>query len=241
MDKDEEIRLEVVREIGSERKISNPNRIEVTVKRGVVKLGGYVDHYMDQVAATAAAERVPGVEAVVQGIEVELPAASRRDDLEIARSACAVLEHNSTIPRDHVKISVCDGWVTLEGNLQEEHQKEEAENAVRRTLGVRGVTNNIVVRRQPKPYDVTLQIERTFQRMAVHHAQDIHVEIKDGKVILSGLVRAWVEKADAEEAAREVPGVTEVENRLEVTPLLEGKESPPQRGKQHAGDSNKEA
>ena len=43
-------------------------------------------------------------------------------------------------------------------------------------------------------------------------------------IILSGIVRAWVEKTDAEAAAREVPGVTEVENLLEVTPLLNGKE-----------------
>jgi osmotically-inducible protein OsmY len=75
-----------------------------------------------------------------------------------------------------------------------------------------------------KPYDITRRIERTFQHMAAHHAQEIQVEVKGGKVILRGVVRAWIEKAEAEEAAREVPGVKEAENRLEVTPLLEGKE-----------------
>jgi osmotically-inducible protein OsmY len=40
-------------------------------------------------------------------------------------------------------------------------------------------------------------------------------------------VRAWIEKAYAEEAALQLGGVTEVENRLEVTPLLEGKETAP--------------
>jgi osmotically-inducible protein OsmY len=227
MDRDEELRLEVLKEIKSERKISNPNRIDVTVKDGVVTLGGYVDHYMDQVAAVAATERVSGVEGVVQEIEVELPPNSKREDIEIARSACAALEHNSTIPGDHVKVSVCDGWVTLEGNLPEEHQKEEAENTASRVLGIKAVTNNIVVKPQVKPFDVTLQIERAFQHMAVHHAREIHVDIKDGKVVLSGVVRAWIEKFEAEEAAHEVPGVVEVENRLEVTPLLEGKEQPP--------------
>jgi osmotically-inducible protein OsmY len=227
MDKDEEIKHEVVKEIKRERKINNPDRIEVTVKEGVVTLSGHVDHYMDQITAVAAAESVPGVEGVAQEIEVELPAASKRDDIEIAHSACAALEYNSIIPRERVKVSVSDGWITLEGDLQEEHQKKEAENTVSKVLGVRGVTNNIVVRLQLKPYDITLQIQRTFQHMAIHHAQDIHVEIKDGKVILSGMVRAWIEKAEAEEAAHEVQGVTDVENRLEVTPLLEGKEKPP--------------
>jgi osmotically-inducible protein OsmY len=63
--------------------------------------------------------------------------------------------------------------------------------------------------------------------MAVHHAREIHVEVKNDKVVLSGVVRAWIEKAEAEEAAHEIQGVTEVENRLELTPLLEGKEKPP--------------
>ncbi len=228
MGRDEEIRQEVIKEIKRERKISNPDSIEVTVKEGLVTLGGHVEHYMDQVNAVAAAECIPGVKGVVQDIEVELPATSKRDDLEIARSSCAALEHNSMIPRDSVKVSVCDGWVTLEGNLQEAHQKEEVESTVSRILGVKGVTNNIIVKPQIKPYDIVLQIEHNFQHMAMHHAQDIHVQVKDGKVILSGMTRAWIEKVAAEEAAREVPGVTDVENRLEVTPLLEGREKPPQ-------------
>jgi osmotically-inducible protein OsmY len=227
MNRDEELRLEVEKAIRSERKISNPNRIEVSVKGGVATLGGYVDHYMDQVAAVAAAERVPGIEGIAQEIEVELPTSSKRGDVEIADSACAAIEHNSTIPHEHVKVTVCDGWVTLEGNLQEEHQKEEAENTVSRILGVKGITNNIVVKPQVKPYDITMRIMRTFQHLAAHHAQDIHVEVKNGKVILSGVVRAWVEKEEAEEAAHQTPGVVEVENRLEVTPLLEGREKPP--------------
>jgi osmotically-inducible protein OsmY len=227
MSKDEETRLEVLKEINSERRISNPKRIEVTVKDGVVTLSGYVDHYMDLVVATHATECVAGVEGVVQDLEVELPESSKRDDLEITRASCAALEHNSTIPANHVKVSVRDGWVTLEGNLTEEHQKEEAEATVSRILGVRGIINNVVIHTQVKPFDVTLQIERAFQHMAIHHARAVKVDVHDNKVILSGIVRAWIEKAEAEEAARELQGVTEVENLLEVTPLLEGKENPP--------------
>jgi osmotically-inducible protein OsmY len=60
--------------------------------------------------------------------------------------------------------------------------------------------------------------------MAVHHAWDIYVEVKERKVILSGVVRAWVEKEEAGGAAHEMPDIVEVEGRLEVTPLLEDKE-----------------
>ena len=227
MDIDEELKLEVVRQIKAERKISNPDRITVVVSERVVTLGGFVDHYMDQIAAVRAVESVPGVEGVVQELEVELPESSKRDDQEIVKSACTAIEHNSTIPADSVKVTVTDGWITLDGELEEQHQKDEAEDTAGRVLGVKGVTDNIVVKTPLRPYDITLQIERTFRHMATHHARDIHVEIHGGKVVLSGLVRAWIEKSEAQEAAYEVPGVEEVENRLEMSPLLEGKETPP--------------
>ncbi len=63
--------------------------------------------------------------------------------------------------------------------------------------------------------------------MAAHHARHIQVEVQDSKAILTGVVYAWVEKAEAERITREIPGIKEVENRLTLTPLLDGKESPP--------------
>jgi len=227
MNKDEELRLDVIQEFKRERKISNPNRIEVTVKDGVVTLSGKVDHYMDQLVTVEAADRVAGIKGVVQESEVELPETSKRNDLEIYHSATAAIKHNSLIPSERVKVAVKDGRIKLDGEVQEEHQKIEAGITVSKILGVTGVINDIAVKPVVKPYDVTLQIERMFQHQAAHHAQEIQVEIKNSKVILSGIVRAWIEKADAEAAAREVPGVTEVENKLEVTPLLKGKEKPP--------------
>ncbi len=227
MKRDEEIVQDVKGELKSDRKISNANRIKVTVKNGIVTLGGFVSHYMDQLAAGEAAERVPGVKGVVQEIEVQLPAISKRDDEEITRSACTAIEHNSTVPGDRVKLCVSDGVITLSGEVPEEYQKIEAAITVSKVLGVKGVINNILVIPILKPHDITMQIERAFQHMATHHAQDIQVEVKGSKVILAGMVRAWIEKAEAEEAACEVPGVTEVENQLQITPLLEGKEKYP--------------
>jgi osmotically-inducible protein OsmY len=227
MNKDEEIRLDVIAELKRERRISNPNRIDVTVRDGVVTLIGKVDHYVDQLVTAEAAERVTGVKGVLQETEVELPVASMRNDIEIYRSATLAIEQNSLIPSDRLKVAVKDGRVKLDGEVQSEHQKMEAGTTVSKVLGVKGVTNDLVIKPVVRPYDVTSQIERTFQHLAMHHAQEIRVEVMNGKVILSGIVRAWIEKADAEAAAREVPGVTEVENRLELTPLLKGKEKPP--------------
>lgn len=225
--KDEEIRQEVIQEIRRETKIINPDGLEVSVDNGVVKLGGHVHSYTDQLAAQAAAERVPGVEAVAQDIEVLLPADSKHSDLEIAESARNALDLNSAVPPGLVKAAVEDGWIMLDGEVEWLHQKEEAESTVSKIRGVKGVTNKITVSSNVKPQDVMLQIEKEFQRMAILHARDIHVEIEGNKAVLSGMVRAWVEKVEAESVVREMPGITQVENNLILSPLLQGKENPP--------------
>jgi len=117
--------------------------------------------------------------------------------------------------------------VTLQGEVEELHQKEEAEAIVGKILGVKGLTNDIEVKHIVRPSDVIRQILRTFQNMAVYHVQDIHVEVKDGKVILTGIVRAWIEKAEAEQAALEVTELPKLKTGWKVTPLLDGKETPP--------------
>jgi len=52
-------------------------------------------------------------------------------------------------PFESVKVTVMNGWVTLEGEVDYHFQKQEAERAVSPLAGVIGVTNNIQVRRRP--------------------------------------------------------------------------------------------
>ncbi len=228
--KDEEIKQEIQAALAREPRIVNPDGIGVAVNDRVVTLIGHVHSYTDQLAAQAAAERVPGVEAVVQDIEVILPDESRRNDIEIAEAASKSLELNSSIPGGRIKVVVEDGYLSLDGEVERQYQKEEAESTVAKIRGVKGVTNNIKVGTQIRPIDVILQIEKEFQRMAALHARDIHVNVQGTRVILTGMTRAWIEKVEAERVVREMPGVTEVENQIELSPLLEGKENPPRTG-----------
>ncbi len=53
------------------------------------------------------------------------------------------------MPLEKVKVTVSKGRVTLEGEVEWEYQKEDAERVVRRIAGVRGVTNRLVVPQKP--------------------------------------------------------------------------------------------
>src|SRR2546423_2149596 len=128
-----------------------PNEIGVMVKNRVVTLTGWVDSYMKKWAAERAAERVRGVVAVANDIEVRLPTDDKRTDADIAAAAARALEWNTLVPTDQVKVTVSNGWVTLRGEVEWEYQRREAERVVRRLPGVLGVSNLIAVKPGTRP------------------------------------------------------------------------------------------
>jgi osmotically-inducible protein OsmY len=110
--------------------------IAVSVKNGVVALTGFVKRYMDKYEAEAAAKRVAGVVGLANDIEVRLPTGSERPDPDIARDAVSAIKVRLPISWEHIRAVVKNGWVTLEGNVEWNYQREAAENAVRRLPGV---------------------------------------------------------------------------------------------------------
>jgi len=196
--------------------------IAVSVRDGVVTLAGFADSFADKWRAERVASRVKGVRAIANDIEVRLPSSSERPDPEIARAAVNALEWNILVPHDRLKVTVERGWVTLEGEVDYYYQAEEAERSVRHLTGVKGATNLITVRSQPTPSveEVRRRIKEALQRGAEFDADRIGVEVQGHKVILNGTVRSYAELRDAERAARNAPGIIDVENHLTVDPTV---------------------
>jgi len=192
--------------------------IAVAVKDGVVTLTGFVRNYGHKLQAEKAAKRVAGVVGVANDIEIRLPGIDKRPDPEIARDAIAAFKGYLPFSWQDIKVVVKEGWITLEGTVEWNYQRETAEKTVRSLQGVQGISNLIQVKPKVAPEEVKRKIEDAFRRSAELDASRVTVETKGSEVILAGAVRSWAERQEAERAAWAAPGVTMVSNQLSVSP-----------------------
>ncbi|HET9793786.1 MAG TPA: BON domain-containing protein [Thermoanaerobaculia bacterium] len=217
---DRRIQQDVLREFRWDTRVRETD-VGVEVDGGIVTLTGTVDSYAKKLAAREAAHRVFGVLDVVDDVEVHIPGSLARTDTELAHAVRNVLEWDVFLPDTKIRTTVSHGLVTLEGEVASLLDRYEAERAVRRLQGVKGVANNLTVA-VTKTDETKLRkaIQETLERRADREADMIDVHVSDGKVTLEGRVHSWAEKQAILDAVRRAPNVRYLSADLRIEPYV---------------------
>ena len=189
--------------------------VGVTVKDGIATLSGYVDTYAAKLGCERCARKVYGVQGVANELQVAL--AEERTDPDLAHDAVIALKNRVDVPPG-LEVTVRNGMITLGGMVPWMYQKQSAERAVQYLKGVRGVINNIKIKPTVTPHDVQHRIVEALHHYADVDARRIHVDADGRTVTLTGNVRSWSERKEAERAAWTAPGVAEVRNFIGIIP-----------------------
>lgn len=213
-----ELQKDVMAELKWEPQLRDVHtQIGVSARDGVITLSGIVDSYNKKIAAEKAVQRVHGVKVVACDLEVKPDSWGAKTDTEIAEAVKNALRWNSAVNDDHIEVKVDNGWVTLDGEAQWIYEKISAQNNVERLVGVKGITNNILIK--PKDIDtkeIKNRIAAAFHRSAALDANELKIDVSGSRVTLKGTVRSWAEKETAEHTAWSSPGVLVVDNQINI-------------------------
>jgi osmotically-inducible protein OsmY len=190
--------------------------IGVTVQNGVVTLTGTVNSFSKKAEAEHAAKNVAGVKVVIEKIEIHFDDVGNKQDSEIANEALNAFKWNWAVPSELIKIKVEDGWVSLEGEVEWNYQKDAAKKAVSNIEGVKGVMNFIIVKSKSIDKIEKEDIENAFVRHWSLDDKAIHVNVLGNKVTLTGEVHSLYQKEEASRIAWNASGVSMVYNDLEI-------------------------
>jgi hyperosmotically inducible protein len=117
-----------------------------------------------------------------------------------------------------------DGTVTLLGQAVRPSLKSDSENRLKDIEGISKVVNNIEVlplstmddEIRLATYRAIFRYDSPLFRYATQSVPPIHIIVKNGRVWLKGVVAAPMDSQLAFTAARQVPGVFEVNNELQI-------------------------
>jgi len=217
MNTDETLRQRVMEDLNWDLALK-AEQILVQVSDGIVTLSGNVASHAERWHAEQAVAHVAGVVDLINEIDVVLPSSHVRTDSDLMAAAVAALQSNTSLADHRVKVSVKDGWLELSGEVDSDHQRQTAGYAMRYLQGIKGVSNDIVVKSHASAHTIKTDIESAFRRKAIIDAHGIDVRVEGGEVTLNGVVGSLPEREMARLTASGTAGVLNVIDNLVVAP-----------------------
>ncbi|HXH37986.1 MAG TPA: BON domain-containing protein, partial [Thermoanaerobaculia bacterium] len=164
------------------------------------------------------ARRVRGVADVRNDLTVRLTIGDYRTDATLGRLATDILESLPAALPERPRVTVHDGWLTLDGVVESAAQKRTIENAFLHIAGIRGLTNRINVEPRSKNAEAKRAFEEAVRRSAALAVADLSAEVAGATIVVRGTVSSCVEHDALLDLAWCAPGITHVEDHIVIRP-----------------------
>jgi hyperosmotically inducible protein len=145
------------------------------------------------------------------------------DDKVLHTKVWAALTEDKTADASEINLEVYKGVVQLNGVVDNEKEKAQAESVAKAVSGVKGVENNLVIKSASQTAGgaiddstITAKVKSALIDSSDTKAGDIKVETRGGVVQLSGFVASEAQKTAASKVAQAVEGVKSVNNSISV-------------------------
>lgn len=141
-----------------------------------------------------------------------------KSDAQIASAIHDAAAYDPRVSVADILVSVTNGKAVLRGSVRSLKGRIAAEDVARHTVGVLSVQNDLVVKPGKTPADSALvsSVQRALLWDPYTNLYPIDVQVKAGKVTLTGNVDTPFERAQATDVAAEVEGVKGIDNSLRV-------------------------
>jgi osmotically-inducible protein OsmY len=127
-----------------------------------------------------------------------------------------------------IGVTVDDGVVTLSGRVNSYNQKINAERAAQRVAGVKVVAEDIEVvipgKHERSDTDIAVAVKDALKWHSAVNEDLIEIKVEDGQVYLDGIAEWDYQKKAAENAVKDIVGITKVVNRISLKPVLNPKD-----------------
>jgi len=193
-------------------------RITVSAVHRTITLGGAVRSYAQKCWAERVTREIRGVADVKNLIEVRLPIGSYRTDAALERLGAEILANHSALCDPLPRITVREGWLTLEGSVTSEAQKRSAEECLRNVAGVRGIFNHIEVSPGCGGTGAAEAFEKAVRRRSALAVMELRVEVSGMTMSLYGKVASCAEHDALIELASRRRGIARVVDHVIVQP-----------------------
>jgi hyperosmotically inducible protein len=198
--------------------------VRVSVTNGVIDLKGTVELFADKEDANKKALHEKKIAAVRNDIRI---VGAKISDKDLEAKLVEKLKYDrvgyGTTTFNAITVKVRDGAVTLGGNAYSSGDKLSALSAASYTPGVQDVIDDIeVAPLSPIDDGIRLYVARAvygdpaLNKYAIDPGSPIRISVREGNVILSGVVETDADKNLAGVRAVSVPGVSKVFNNIQV-------------------------